>query len=350
MNVTSLTYKQGVIPGGPSFQLTPPTGSNSFDWVANIKAGTSILWMFSDSQGRTGGSSDVKLVGVSDDDTCLSNNSPASLLVAPSHTTPLSSSPTSGSTTSSSTQSSPPASIPASGPNVALIAGVSIAGVFGLIAIVLVLIFLRRRERGGHHAHRVDLMDPPPGDADGHATAPISPYPFGMRTHGSAQAGSVAYGAHTPSPSSHNLLSDHGSEARGTFTNPYSAYNGMSSVTESTPRQSYHDEPTPYASRSYAAGPPAPSPSSYPPASPLVSSTNRSKTALAAQLYKPARIILHTDLEEAVPPDEGEEIIELPPQYSESRAPIRGLGATPVPDIALIPATPASPRPQEILR
>ena len=38
----------------------------------------------------------------------------------------------------------------------------------------------------------------------------------------------------------------------------------------------------------------------------------------------PARFILHTDLEDAVPPPPVDDVIELPPQYSERRVPLPG--------------------------
>ncbi len=50
----------------------------------------------------------------------------------------------------------------------------------------------------------------------------------------------------------------------------------------------------------------------------------------------PTRFIVHQDLEEAQPPDEGD-IVELPPQYSERRAPIPGLSDVPSPSYVTPP-------------
>ena len=51
----SRTYsQQGFIPGGNTFQLKPPTGPTSFDWKANLDAGTSVVFSMTDSQGRNG--------------------------------------------------------------------------------------------------------------------------------------------------------------------------------------------------------------------------------------------------------------------------------------------------------
>ncbi|THH34138.1 hypothetical protein EUX98_g159 [Antrodiella citrinella] len=331
----------GIIPGGSAFQLRPPTGPTSFDWVANVAAGTSIVWLLTDSQGRSGGSSDVKLVGVSDDSTCLSNTSPASASITPSETTPASSSPSSP----TSSQSSSPTSVPATGTHVGLIVGVLVAGVVIIAAAILVFLFLRRRRGNGRYARRVDLMGPPPGPDDDTSVPPINPYPFAMSTNGSSYAGTLAYGGvHVPSASSHNLLSSHGSDVNGALTNPFSSvYGGASITSESAPRQSYHDEPSIYSGPSGAS---ARSPTGSFPPMPSFSSSTRKAAQAGALPYKPARFILHTDLEEAAPPDEGEEVIELPPQYSEARAPI----ATILPGIELTPATPSSPRPQQPLR
>ena len=57
------------------------------------------------------------------------------------------------------------------------------------------------------------------------------------------------------------------------------------------------------------------SPRSGPP-----SSTGRSKASQAGSSRQP-RFIMHTDVEDAIPEDEDQEIIELPPTYSERRGP-----------------------------
>ncbi|TCD69907.1 hypothetical protein EIP91_005731 [Steccherinum ochraceum] len=329
----------GVIPDGSTFILKPPTGPTSFDWLANVKAGTSILFMLSDSKGRKGGSSDVKVVGVSDDNTCLSSSSPATASAAPSHTSTASPTTTSG---ANSGASSPSKS------NVGLIAGLVIAGVFVVAVIGVIVWFMRRRRNHGQFGHRVDLMDPPPGPADEHTAPPIQPYPFAMTTRASTHTGTVSYGAPPLSASSHHLLSEQGSELGGPLTNPYSVYSGGSSVDGRTPGQPYHDDPGYDAVGSASSRPRAPSTTTS------GSGKGRSKAEIAGlSPFKPARFIVHTDLEEATPPDEGEEVIELPPQYSESRTPIAALSSphATTPGIALTPATPASPQPpRDLLR
>ncbi|KAL0951286.1 hypothetical protein HGRIS_007997 [Hohenbuehelia grisea] len=68
------------VPGGQSFVLNPPEG-DSYNWTANVDAGTSIIFTMFDSTGRAGGTSDVKVVLRSDDTTCLQRDPPV-----PAHT------------------------------------------------------------------------------------------------------------------------------------------------------------------------------------------------------------------------------------------------------------------------
>lgn len=77
-----------VVPGGPSQVLVPPvSSSNAYDWTASLKAGTSVMFSMVDAQGRNGGSSDIRVVGSSSDSSCLGNAppppAPATISVAP---------------------------------------------------------------------------------------------------------------------------------------------------------------------------------------------------------------------------------------------------------------------------
>ena len=49
-----LSLLQGYIPGGSSFQFNPPTGPSTYNWLAGVKAGTSIVFAMMDSQGHNG--------------------------------------------------------------------------------------------------------------------------------------------------------------------------------------------------------------------------------------------------------------------------------------------------------
>ncbi|KAH9950419.1 hypothetical protein B0H21DRAFT_534238 [Amylocystis lapponica] len=72
-----------MIPGGDSFILQPPNGPTSFDWVTNVASSTELVFFMMDSQGHSGGSSQVNIVGLSDDATCLTGNIPASVANRP---------------------------------------------------------------------------------------------------------------------------------------------------------------------------------------------------------------------------------------------------------------------------
>jgi len=57
-----------------------------------------------------------------------------------------------------------------------------------------------------------------------------------------------------------------------------------------------------------------------PPRSGPQSSTGRSKASQAGSFRQP-RYVVHTDVEDAIPEDDGQDVIELPPTYSERRGP-----------------------------
>lgn len=65
--------------------------------------------------------------------------------------------------------------------------------------------------------------------------------------------------------------------------------------------------------------PPEPDPFSAPMSSESsISAAQRKANMAGVSSYKPSRFILHTDIEDTVPP-ETEEVVELPPQYTERR-------------------------------
>ncbi len=53
-------FIKGIIPNGDTFVINPPSGPTEYDWTADVYNGTSIIFAMADSQGRQGGSSDVK--------------------------------------------------------------------------------------------------------------------------------------------------------------------------------------------------------------------------------------------------------------------------------------------------
>lgn len=211
----------------------------------------------------SGGSSDVKLVGVSDDTSCLASNYPSS---TPNPPTPTSS--TSPSSTSSQ------GSAGGSGPSTVVIALGALGGVLAL-ALVGALIFFyfhRKRKRGsayseGAYSHRgkrgsrkmsLDLDEPRPIDNanDDQSVSHITPF------------------SHSQAASS----SDHLRHSR----------EDLQDADLVPPRP----------------GPP--------------SSTGRSKASQAGSFRTP-RYVVHTDVEDAIPEDGDQDVIELPPTYTERR-------------------------------
>ncbi|KAK7694758.1 hypothetical protein QCA50_001946 [Cerrena zonata] len=327
----------GIIPGGQSFILNPPTGPTSFDWVADVAAGTSIMFVLTDSKGRKGGSSDIRPVSVSDDTTCLDSTSPTSASITPSPTGSQAAStgvtsPTSGADNTSSSHK-------VSG---AVIAGAIAAVLFAIATIVVLVIFvMRRRKNEGHQRFgSIDLNDSPPGPIDLHNAPVINPYPMTPSTRS------------TTSPSQHNLLGNSTQYTQSdypptTMTSPstysasgYAAFGAQSNYGGA--QSAYGGDRSYHGTSMYATttGSHARNPSNARSAAPSSSNERTSMwggTTMTAAERKaaaagvpmnpnpvPARFILHTDLEDAVPPPPENEVIELPPQYSERRGPLPG--------------------------
>ncbi|KAJ3552074.1 hypothetical protein NM688_g4348 [Phlebia brevispora] len=319
----------GAVPGGESFILNPPVGPTSFDWIADVAGGTSLLFVVTDSKGRKGGSSDILSVGSSDDASCLNANSPSSVSSAPSAT---SASATSTQKTATSTGSS--TAMPATGDTAkksstgAIVGGI-LAGLFAAFAIAVFILFVWRRRRaktyggkggielpfGGSRSRRlrsVDL-DPPSAVVDGHSPVHvIQPYPFAAPgVLSTADASSI-----NASPSSHNLLaSEQAQDAHYDASQFSTLHNPYSPSAQSAQGQTQHSRQpsSESAGVSTLVGSNADARSS-------MSSAGRRKAAMAGiTTYKPTpRYIVHTDLEDT---DEAGEVIELPPQYTERRAP-----------------------------
>ncbi|KAG8953084.1 hypothetical protein FRC04_003031 [Tulasnella sp. 424] len=140
----------GLIPLGSSFVLNPPAGSTSYSWTANAKSGTRIVLTITDGQGRSGGSSDLLIVGASDDSSCINANSPASTITSQPSSAAASASKThaasrSGSSATTSATAAPDNSGKSS--KGGIIAG-AIIGVVVLVLLIGSLIwFLMRRHR-----------------------------------------------------------------------------------------------------------------------------------------------------------------------------------------------------------
>ncbi|KAI0274719.1 hypothetical protein BC834DRAFT_6550 [Gloeopeniophorella convolvens] len=255
----------GVVPGGSAVVLHPPSGSTQFVWnPASVPAGTSIIFVMSDAQNRTGGASDIKVSGSTSDSSCLNASSPSVTSSQTSSTT------TSASSTRSSTSSpavSPSSTPKSSGKVSGTTVTATIVGILiGLGVLAALGFFLFRRHRGSSSRRRQPFLnlagdgnDSPTSYPDHHD---VEPYPMSAGT-------------------------------------PYEMAR-MESTASLVPSS---------ASAELVGGPPtsAPAPS-------------RKGDLGASSRYRPANFILHTDVDDIAPDERG--FIELPPQYSESRAPV----------------------------
>jgi hypothetical protein len=235
-----------------------------------------------DSQGRNGGSSDVKQVGISNDNSCLDRSSPSST-AGPSSTTSDAMPTRAGATSPSATSTH--------GVSAGIIIG-AIAGGLILIAVLggLVYFFLRKQNPRRHPRSDIDLSFEPTG-----ATSRVYPYPISSSTNLTrpyAPPDSVPIAEYEPRPF---ILPPRDPEPLSYAQSRHSRTNSQSELLS-----------------------PGPSDHSGPPRT--FTSTAQRKAAMAGlTAYKPSRFILHTDLDEE-PHDE--EVIELPPQYSENRRPL----------------------------
>lgn len=292
MMMDILSFPQALIPGGESLILHPPTGP-SYTWIADVSAGTTLVFVMTDSQGRQGGSSDLETVSLSNNATCLSSNSPSSTASVPSSTTASTSTGVSPTSTQSTSSSS----------NTATIVSAAIGCVVALAALVSLGMFLLRKRRASRslyvmssskrHSRRLPSADlDHRGNQYGHVP-PIYPYPY--------QADSVS---HLAPPIQSTTQSHLTSPSTGSFVlnEPHPPF----SQTRHSRQTSNSDS---LAGNGDAGGS-------------SMSSAGRRKAAMAGQTaYKPStRFILHTDVEDVLPDDNG--IVELPPQYSEHRQPL----------------------------
>ncbi|TFY82338.1 hypothetical protein EWM64_g1679 [Hericium alpestre] len=251
------------VPGGTAEFLTIPKGQKTYDWVANLAAGTSVLFSMSDSTGGLGGSSDLLPVGDSDTKNCLDSFSPSSTAQpSPSSTSPTGSSTTSaggGSTTTESSHS-------ISGRVVAAIVATSLVVCVAVIGGAVFFVWRRRHHSPSMKAEMIDLADDPAAATSLLYHPMYQPDPF-------TSAPSSANLPLTPPPPS-------GSE--------YNRSEHESSVGSSGPG---------------AAGP-----------LPVKGVPNP---------HRPTTYVQHTDVYDLPVGDDG--VVELPPQYSESRAAISGI-------------------------
>lgn len=229
------------------------------------------------------------MVALSTNASCITSNSPTSTVsVVPSSTSVATS-------TTSPTQISTAVST-------GTIVGVAVGAVVAVTAIIALVVFCLKRQRYGRSSYglapawnsrRPNSVELDPG-ADNFQHPPIYPFPY-QTDSVSRLAPPITPGSSSTSPTAPSL---HASEL------PY------------THRQ--HSR-TNSNTGSFAA--------SGDMASSSMPSSARRKAGMP--IYQPTRFIVHTDAEDRVPEDEVE-VVELPPQYSERRAPTKGRPASSV--------------------
>lgn len=278
---------QGVIPGGESFAIpegsltTVPEQGLGFTWTPSVREGTTLLLMGGDNRGTGSAGSVVFIVGDGPNN-CLSDSSPSSTAGSPA-----------GGSYPTSTSGAGTGGGGSSHTNVGAIVGGVIGGVVGLIALILVLLFFRRRSKY-HKTQKerpVDLLredDHDGPDNDGRLPQYYEPEPFIV-----------------PDPTVTSSADDRGS-ATGLRPSTDRRQSRQSALTHDTGGRSSTPDQSNLGTSTYMRKSPAP-PS-----------------------FRPVNIVQHEDAgpsEAPHPPDEEEETIELPPAYTNIK---RGLAPEPV--------------------
>ncbi|KAJ7125649.1 hypothetical protein C8R43DRAFT_1029766 [Mycena crocata] len=287
----------GTIPGGDSFELHPPINRKTFTWTANVFNGTQIIFSMTDANFRQGGSF-LNTVAVSGDSSCITPDSPSS-------TTNAAATPTSSGPGESSAPATPRSSTGA-------IAG-SVLGalIFLAVLITLGLFFLRQRQEkkktmmaGGSEFRRtsrpLDSQLDLTYDPRQNTNAPPYNGPPYMSPSNSATPATSLYG--------HEHQAMQGSPQLPTHYQPHSPFLSSRSDNENP-----FSEPSPSAEvnpfMDQGSG------------SDAVSAGQRKSGMSGFTGYKPSRYVLHTDAEDDDLPVNADGVVELPPQYSASRAP-----------------------------
>ncbi|KAL0578722.1 hypothetical protein V5O48_003278 [Marasmius crinis-equi] len=246
---------KGVVPGGTSIVLQPAYGVLSYDWTANVLSGTSMLFTMFDNDGRTGGTSDLRIAGATNDMSCINSTTPSSTMAA---------GPTSTSSGSDSTSSDIP---------IGAIAGIVIGGLLILaLAIMSGLFFLRRRR-----SHSQDIRSWIDGTEE---------TDFGR--HSQRLHSDFNY-------SSHSTV--HLNESTPTLPNPANPFTAPSELDSVA-------EVHPYTIQESAG--------------PSTTTAQRKATLASVSSHTPSRFIVHTDSED-FPEERSEETVELPPAYAERK-------------------------------
>lgn len=295
------------MPLGQSFTLYPPRG-DTFEWKNNLTAGTSVVFSMMDSQGRNGGTSPLGIVKLSDNKSCISSSG---LISSSSTTVPLPS--------SSSDVGQPSPSKSKKG----AIAGGVIGGV-GVIAIIAwFILFLRRRQRT-----RISISNKTHLLSDSPRLPPADTGPFP-----SGQYAVTPFEAAAPLLSSLSqkgqILQSMGTEGQSTSSLPLTSDFRTGSSSGHAPL--LHHDLRPSSAHSLSGASISPNGGGMLMYASLQSqevplSRDASLLPLDRASARPLhRVIVHTDIAES------DELLELPPSYSEGRVPIPGLLSTNIP-------------------
>ncbi|KAF4605149.1 hypothetical protein EYR40_003932 [Pleurotus pulmonarius] len=368
----------GIVPGGTAVILRPQAGLTSFDWTASVRSGTSMIFMMIDAAGRQGGASDVKLVGITDDATCLNANSPASTTTTATSTsssvasTPATRKPASATKTSAApTATTSAASAPAEGGfSIAAIAGTVIGALIFLAVAVTLGLFLLRRSRfasggpGRRQSQRlqsqIDLTDANPTYhpyRDNHtpgsspflpSDAQYAPTPYTLSQPQQSQPHLYGSQADIPHSFGHQSQAGYVPSPPNPYTQPpyqppYTDYSqpgtpdiyrqpvpgvvpgagGAVGVAGVAAGAAIYGHRPGLPSLSLTEGTSAEQSSRQSMASTTPTAAQRKAAMAGESNYKPpSRFILHTDIEDDLPPPNDDGVVELPPQYTERRMPV----------------------------
>ncbi|KAG2023558.1 hypothetical protein CC2G_001198 [Coprinopsis cinerea AmutBmut pab1-1] len=305
-----------VVPGGTSTTVQVPMGASRYEWTANVPGGTSVMFFMTDARGGQGGASDVRTASRSDDRSCLDDQALSSTMTSSTAaSTPTSSTEDSRTASPTTEPSESAAATAAASVPISAIAGTVIGSLLFLAVIVTLGLFFLKNFKKKH-----DRMK----DAKRRSGATAySQDPYGN-----------SYRPPSYGPSSTNLVSGENPFADST-SNIHSAYANYSSSDPFQSRPAYPPSPalpTPSSSDPFNPSAPPILPPTHMndgrPTSPTERSQGTSmtsaqrKAAMAGETsHKPQRFIVHTDLEDALPPPSEDEVVELPPMYTERRGP-----------------------------
>lgn len=300
-----LIFQQGLIPGGENFVLYPPTGPN-YTWVTDVEAGTSLIFFMIDSQGRQGGVSPLNTVQPLSNTSCINVNSPSSTASAPSQTSSQGTS--SGSNTAT----------------VGIIAGAAVGGVVLLVLLTILGVFcIRKASRQSRR--KDDVIDDGSHLPLMHSHLSASD-PFSRHLRQISFADSFVGSSSTSSDS--RLMGAMGGQTVSPYTFPHQT---VPIVLAPPIHPGTHSHLT-NASKFPVNNPTSPSPTQPSRLSSNIDSSARHVDSGGSPGSSPggrviaagqaatspsAHIIVHTDIEDGPPPPDIQEVIELPPRYTD---------------------------------